>query len=119
MLALFSCAILFHLLVVTGVIPYAFVWGGRLESETQMYRLELVSLVINLAVIAVVAIKAGYIKPLFPPKVVTALLWILVVVFSLNTVGNLFAHSMLESLLLTPITLIGAALLARMAVEPR
>lgn len=118
MLALFTCALLFHLSVLAGLVPYSIVWGGRLETESQMYRFEFVSILINLAVMAVVAIKGGYMKPWLPAKVVTLLLWILAALFLLNTVGNLLAQSMLETLLFTPVTLIGSIFLARMAMEP-
>ena len=66
-MALLSVIVVFHLLVLSGVIPYNIVWGGRLESAAQMYVLETVSLAVILAVILVVAIKGGYIKPFLPP----------------------------------------------------
>ena len=116
-MALLSVSVVFHLLVLSGVIPYNIVWGGRLESAAQMYVLETVSLAVILAVILVVAIKGGYIKPFLPPKVVTILLWLLTALFALNTVGNLFAESTVETMLFTPITLISAVLLFRMAIE--
>ncbi|MCG6976170.1 MAG: hypothetical protein LJE56_07125 [Acidiferrobacterales bacterium] len=116
-MALLSVIVVFHLLVLSGVIPYNIVWGGRLESAAQMYVLETVSLAVILAVILVVAIKGGYIKPFLPPKVVTILLWLLTALFALNTVGNLFAESTVETMLFTPITLISAVLLFRMAIE--
>jgi hypothetical protein len=87
-MALLSVIVVFHLLVLSGVIPYNIVWGGRLESAAQMYVLETVSLAVILAVILVVAIKGGYIKPFLPPKVVTILLWLLTALFALNTAGN-------------------------------
>ena len=116
-MALLSVIVVFHLLVLSGVIPYNIVWGGRLESAAQMYVLETVSLAVIHAVILVVAIKGGYIKPFLPPKVVTILLWLLTALFALNTVGNLFAESTVETMLFTPITLISAVLLFRMAIE--
>ena len=116
-MALLSVIVVFHLLVLSGVIPYNIVWGGRLESAAQMYVLETVSLAVILAVILIVAIKGGYIKPFLPPKVVTILLWLLTALFALNTVGNLFAESTVETMLFTPITLISAVLLFRMAIE--
>lgn len=117
MIALLSCIVLFHLLVLSGVVPFSLVWGGRLKSPSQMYLFETVSLTINLAVIAIVAIRGGYIRPYLPRKVVTFLLWVLVILFTLNAAGNLFSEHKLEMILFSPLALVSAALLYRMAIE--
>ncbi|MEO1392265.1 MAG: hypothetical protein AAFV90_05085 [Cyanobacteria bacterium J06634_5] len=54
MLVLLSCLVVFHLLILSGTIPYNIVWGGRLESTSQMYWFEGVSITVNLAAIAIV-----------------------------------------------------------------
>ena len=117
MLVLLSCVVVFHLLVLLGAIPYNVVWGGRLESASQMYMFEAVSITINLAVIAIVGIKAGHIRPYISKKAVTILLWALAMLFALNTVGNVFSATVLETIVFTPLTLISAVLCYRMAVE--
>ena len=117
MIVLLSCVVVFHLLVLSGIIPYNVVWSGRLESISQMYLFETVSITINLAVIAIMGIKGGYIKPFIPKRVVTFLLWILVILFTLNTVGNMFSKTTLETILFTPLTLISAILCYRMIIE--
>lgn len=117
MIALLSCAAVFHLIVLAGVVPYSIVWGGRLESATQMYIFETISLTVNLAVIIIVGIKGGFIKPYLPNKAVTFSLWVLAALFALNTVGNLFAESKLEMILFTPLTLLSSILFYRMAIE--
>ena len=117
MLVMLSCAFVFHLLVVSGAIPYGIVWGGRLESASQMYLFEAVSLAVNLAAIAAVGVKAGYIKPLIPKRAATFLLWSLAILFALNTVGNIFAKTTLEAVLFTPLTLMSSVLCYRMAID--
>jgi hypothetical protein len=117
MLVMLSCVVVFHLLVLSGAIPYSVVWGGRLESISQMYLFEAVSITINLAVIATVGMKMGYIKPFMPKMAVTFLLWALAILFALNTVGNLFSQTTLETILFTPLTLISSVLCYRMAIE--
>lgn len=57
-----SIIIIFHLLVLAGIIPYKIVWGGRLESTTDMMRFEVVSIGINLLMLAIVANKSGYLN---------------------------------------------------------
>lgn len=117
MLVIVTCVVVFHLLVLSGAVPYTIVWGGRLVSVSQMYLLEAVAITINLAVIATVAMKVGYIKPFIPKRAVNFLLWVLVVLFGLNTVGNLFSETALEAVLFTPLTLICAVLCYRMAID--
>jgi len=114
MLLLFTSALVFHLLVISQIIPFDIVWGGRLNSVDDMLVFESVSIVINLIVLAVVAIKGGLLKPLIPMKLVNIILWIMVGVFALNTVGNVFALNSLEAVLFTPLTLIGCVLCLRM-----
>lgn len=117
MLVLLSCVIVFHLLVLSGTIPYSVVWGGRLESVSQMYLFEAMSITINLMIIVIIAIKAGYVKPFISKRTLTFLLWALAILFALNTVGNLLATTILETILFTPLTLISAVLCYRMAIE--
>lgn len=115
MMILLSCAVVFHLLVLIQLIPYSIVWGGRLESTSAMYVFESVSLSLNLFIVFVIAIKGGYIRPVLPKRLVQIILWFLVVLFSLNTVGNIFSLSLLEALLFTPVTFISAILCFRLA----
>jgi hypothetical protein len=117
LMGLLSCFIVFHFLILLGVIPYGFVWGGWIENTTQMYVFEVVSLIINLLAITIVAIKSGYTKLYVPEKIVKLLLWIFVILFALNTVGNLFAQSKLEMLIFTPFTFICTIFFYRMAIE--
>ncbi len=116
---LLSCAVVFHLLVIGGIIPFDIVWGGRLQNKEQMLVFESVSLIINMLVISIVAMRAGYIKSLFSFGVITALLWVLAALFTINTIGNLFALNSLESILFTPVTLISAILFSRLAIETK
>ena len=114
---LWSCVVAFHVLVLTGVIPYHLVWGGRLESTSQMHLLETVSIIISVMIIVVVGMKGRFIKPSLPQRVITFLLWFLVVLFTLNSIGNLLSETTLEAILFTPITFISAILCYRMAIE--
>jgi len=107
----------FHLFVLSGVVPYSIVWGGRLESTIQIYLFETISLAVTLAVIILAGIKGKFIKPYLPSKVVNFLLWVLAVLFAFNTIGNLFAESNLEMIIFTPLTFISAILFYRMAIE--
>ena len=81
--------ILYNLLVLTGIIPYQYSWGGRLETYEQMLKFETIGLLMNLFIIFIVAMKAGYIKQFLHKNIISVILWILVLMFALNTIGNL------------------------------
>jgi hypothetical protein len=113
-----SFVVLFHLLVLTGVIPYGIVWGGRLQSREQMLSFEAVSIGLNLLMLAVVAVAAGRLRLRVPPRLIQGLLWLMAGLFALNTVGNLLATTTLERLLFTPLTLLLAVCSLRLALSP-
>lgn len=117
MLVLLSLVIVYHLLIITGAIPYEATWGGRLETTEQMYRFESVSILVNLAMIAVVAIKGRLVKRIKAGKVITVLLWLMFASFLLNTIGNITSMNQLEAIIFTPLTLVSAILCWRMAIE--
>ncbi len=119
MMVLAIAALIFHVLIIFGVIPYDIVWGGNLDSASSMREFEAVSLGINLLLFLVVLMRAEYIRPWLPGKALSVLLWVFAVIFFANTIGNLLAQTMLEMLLFTPITLISSVFCARLALGKR
>lgn len=117
MITTLSLVVIFHLLVLTEVIPHAIVWGGRIQDPGQMRTMETVSLTVNLIMILVIAVKGLYLRVSIPPKLITIVLWLMVAIFALNTVGNLMAATRLETILFTPLTFIAAVLCVRIAIE--
>lgn len=109
-------ALAYHIIIITELIPYDAVWGGRLKSREQMLRFEFVSIAINLFMLVVILIKGTYIKIKIPKLIVTSFLWLFAILFALNTVGNLFSVSIWETIIFTPITLISAVLCLRLAL---
>lgn len=89
-------ALILHLLILFKVIPYSITWGGRLKSDSQMYLFETISILINAFFVFVLLQKGNRMKPLLSPKTVTIILWIFFGVFSLNTIGNIFAKTTFE-----------------------
>ena len=96
MLWLLTAVILFHLSILLKIVPYEITWGGRLKSDEDMYVFETVSIAINLLMCMMLLIKGDYIKAFIPIKVVNVFLWIFLVLFALNTVGNVFAETNFE-----------------------
>ncbi|MCF6361580.1 MAG: hypothetical protein L3J29_12570 [Cyclobacteriaceae bacterium] len=117
MLVLLTLVLVYHLLIITGLISYQVVWGGRLETESQMYVFETISIGINSLIILVISAKGKYIKAKISIRIINILLWIITVIFVLNTVGNLFSNNSLETVIFTPLTFISAILCYRIAVE--
>ncbi|MDP1814897.1 MAG: hypothetical protein Q8K92_10655 [Leadbetterella sp.] len=105
-LILFILIVIFHFLVIFGIVPFQNVWGGRLKTQEEMLKFEAFSVVLNLIFIAVVLVKAGFWKVKISPKIISILLWIMTILFALNTIGNLFAVNDLEKYIATPITFI-------------
>lgn len=115
LIIILSAVMIFHVLVITGIIPYSIVWGGRLQSKAEMVNFEIVSLLLNSVILALTLIRGGY----WPVRIRTLFLRIvfglLCILFLVNTVGNLFAESDLERNIFTPITLLLSFLTLRLA----
>ena len=116
-MALLIAIIAYHVLIISGVIPYEATWGGRLKTDEEMYRFEAISISMNLLILLVVAIKGGHVKAIKPGKVINILLWVFAVLFALNTVGNIFSENIIEAIVFTPVTLLFSLFCYRMAVE--
>ncbi|ADY52024.1 hypothetical protein Pedsa_1463 [Pseudopedobacter saltans DSM 12145] len=96
MLGLLVCVILFHLSIILKITPYEITWGGRLKNDTEMYIFEAISLLISLLLFLVLLIKGEYVKDFISTKVVNTILWIFIILFGLNTIGNIVAETILE-----------------------
>ena len=117
LIALLTAVLIFHALVLTGVIPYAIVWAGKISTAAEMRKLEVVSILVNAFAILILILKAGYIQNKIPVKILNVIIWLLAVLFSLNTIGNLFAESGFEIYFFTPLTFILAVLCLRIVIE--
>ncbi len=117
LLAILSSIIVFHLLVITGVIPYQIVWGGRLQNVNQMLKFEAVSLLLNLVMVTWVALSLGRIQLKVNENVLRIGFWIMFLLFLLNTVGNLLSNNGLEKIIFTPLTALLALFSFRLAIK--
>lgn len=110
-LGLLTAVIVFHTLIIAQIIPYEIVWAGKLNSVNEMYVFEIISILVNILLITVLLLKGNYIKHTISNKILNGILWFFVLVFTLNTVGNLLAKSLFEKAVFTPLTLISALLI--------
>ena len=53
-----AAVILFHLAILTKIIPYDVIWGGRLNNDVEMYVFEGISILVNLLLCLVLLIKS-------------------------------------------------------------
>ena len=96
MLWLIGAVLLLHSAILVKIIPYEVTWGGRLESDAEMYVFEAVSVLTNLFLAVLLLIKEKYLSSFIPMKVVNILLWAFLILFGINTLGNIFAETLFE-----------------------
>ncbi len=68
-----------------------------------MLRFESFSIILNAIFIAVVLVKSNGINIKVPKKAINVLMWIMAIVFALNTIGNLFAIDSQEKYIATSV----------------
>ena len=113
MLVLLSIFMVFHVLVIIQIIPYTIVWAGKLKSYKDMYEFEGSSIFINLMLILILLARGQYIQLPVSQQFISIVLWIFLLLFALNTIGNLFAKTNFEKFVFTPLTFISSLLLFR------
>jgi hypothetical protein len=122
-LFLFGLFIVFHLTIIVGIVLFDFVptdylWGGRMETREQLLGFEIISLLIMVFCLFVVLIRSERIKWPALKGASKVALWIMFVLFTLNTIGNLLAQSTFEKFFAI-ITAILALLCLRLAMSRR
>lgn len=117
LLILFSLIIIFHALALLEIIPYQMLWGGRLQSFSQLLVFESISITLNAAMMMIVLIHTKTINISIHQRVTEISLKAMSALFLLNTLGNIFSDNELEKIIFTPITLVLAILCWRLASE--
>jgi hypothetical protein len=112
-----SIAVLMHVLILLHILPQDFVWGGRLKSEEDLILFESISIVMQILFILMIAAKAGYVSKGRFKKTVNVGTWVLFGMMVLNTIGNLASNSGFETMVMTPLTILLALLVFRLAIE--
>ena len=96
LLIIISSTLLLHALILIKIIPYNIAWGGRIQTDEAMYVFETLSILLNLILGIALLIKGSFIKQFVGPKIVNVTLWIFLLLFALNTIGNLLAKTNFE-----------------------
>ena len=116
LVGILSAITIFHVLILSGIIPFQIVWGGRLENREQMLQFEMISLLLNACMLLVIGIRGGLVKVTINPLIIRILLWAMCGLFILNTLGNVLSNNTLETIIFTPLTLLLAIFSWRLAV---
>ena len=117
MMVFLSISVLFHLLILSGVIPYKLVYSGLLDTELQMVMYAVSTIMALIAVICVISVRGGYMKPFVSKQALNATLWLLIAIFIVGAAGILFSKTTLEMILFTPPALISAILCYRLTLN--
>ena len=116
LLLIFGLLFVFHLLVLSGKIPFDIVWAGKIKNRKELVIMESISLLVLVAATMIVCLKMGYLNILQHPTIKTVGMWILFTFFVLNTFGNLTAKNPLEKYGFGLLTFIIAMLVLRLAI---
>ena len=118
LLAAFAALAVFHVCVLSGVMPVDMVWGGRAANTGQgLIVLEVVALIVTLLFAAIVAARVGYVGASRLAPAVRIGMWVVFVYFLLSILGNLASTSALERAIFTPTSAVLAVLALRVASE--
>jgi hypothetical protein len=110
-----SLLMAFHGLILFRIIPFEMIWGGRLKDASEMVSFESVSILVNLLMLGLVAIKGNFLKIKIQPGIVKIALWAMFGLFFLNTIGNLLSTNLFEKAVFAPITFILSLFCLRLA----
>lgn len=110
MIGLLITVLLFHFLVLFQVIPYAIVWAGKIHTIRELVQFETVSITVNLLMLWVFLLRGQFIKNRLSGKILNGIIGLFAIVFALNTIGNLFAETVFEKVVFTPLTFISVLL---------
>ena len=97
-----------HFIIMLKILPYQMVWGGRLKSDQEMYRFESISIIINLVLLFFIINYSNLLDIGLPTHISRFILWLMTIVFVLNTLGNAVSKNKLEQILFTPLTILMA-----------
>ena len=116
-IAIMALLMIFHILMLSGLLPSDIVWGGHQTGAESMQQMELASLAITCFFLFIIMLKMNYIPFKIHKNVITIVLWLMFAWFLLNIIGNLAAATVLEKAIFTPISIVLMLLILRLAIE--
>jgi hypothetical protein len=96
--------------------PIDFLWGGRMETKEQLLGFEIISFIVMVLCFFIVLVRTEGIRIPALTGVSRIALWILSILFLVNTIGNIFANTTFEKIFAL-FTVALAVLCLRLALE--
>ncbi|MCD4746473.1 MAG: hypothetical protein K8R58_09250 [Bacteroidales bacterium] len=96
----------FHVLVLLKILPSEMVWGGQIKNAFFLVFFESFAIILTLLFAIIIAIKIDYIKIKRLKRFANIGVWVMLVYFILNIIGNLTSEVTFEKLIFTPITVL-------------
>ena len=112
---LVAMGVVLHLLFFVGVINAQYLWGGKITDPNHVRVMEGISIGVLLVMYALVILQDQAVKSREANKFVSFVLGMMAVFLLINTVGNLFAETVLEMVLGGLVTTTLTVCLARLA----
>jgi hypothetical protein len=116
LLIILGLLIIFHILIVVGIVPYNIVWAGKIKSKKELLLMESISLFISVMAMIIVGSKTKNLIFIEDPTIVNIGMWILLALFIFNTIGNLTAKSPIEKYGFGTLTILISFLVLRILV---
>ncbi len=117
LIGIFFLMLLLHTGILFKWISYSFIWGGRIKTDKEMVRFEIISIMLNVIFLWVALTRAQLVKNLFPETYLAIVLWCMAVFFLINLIANLFSENKIERFLFSPIALCIAILCITLAMS--
>ena len=113
----YSLTILIHVLIITKIIPFTWVNGGRSESFAEQLPITVINIVISIIGL-VFTVIVGRIKLYKYKRGITIICWFFVVLWSFGFIQQLFGTPF-EKMVCSLVLLIGVITNLRMAIEKK
>lgn len=115
-LIVLAALVVFHVLLMAGVVPAGVAWGGRLDRSAPGFLIaEALALAMLVGFGLIVSLRVGWIGGSRPNRAVRIATWLVFAYFLLNTLGNLMGQSGFERFVFAPLTLVLSLLMFRIA----
>ena len=79
----------FHVLVLLKIVPFEIIWGGQIKDASSLVVFEGFAFILTLLFAIIIAIKIDYIKVKRLKRLANIGVWVILVYFILNIIGNL------------------------------
>ena len=103
---LFILFLLFHIFIIVGIVYFNlnltnYLWGGQIKTNPELIQFEMISILVQSLCTIIVFFRIRIEKFSKYKKILNLFIWILFLIFLLNTIGNLFANSFYEKIIFT------------------